>query len=547
MTPESQSRPKPSFDMRLVVLCMLAGGALQLGWQKLWFLTDDAFIAFRYVSNSMLGRGLVWNPAPFEPVEGYTSFLWVVLLRAVWSVTGIEPPEAANPLALGFGYVTLSLGAAMMLRMELPPHAERLRLALLALVLAWTISNRTFLTWLSSGLEASLFMCTVTYWLWAATRLRTGPGTYIAHLATASSLAALTRPDGLLFATFAVAIAIARLAFTAHGASPFRLLLSALPILAILAHLLFRYLTYGYWLPNTYFAKFVAPWPKSGRLYFASFAIEYGVWLWLLVAAVWLALNARRLPVVARELPRERRPLIVALACAALLAHFSYYTFIIGGDHFEYRVYAHLILPLGIALAWMAARLATHATAICLIMVLVIACAQPVPWLHFHLHDQGRDSPVARHLPVVLRPIMKRWDRWQRWLSDRAVCDRHHEHTRFLKRVQRQYPKRAKGKKLTWDDRPVLARGCVGVAAWSMPNVAIIDTLGLNDRIVARTPVKHRNRAMAHDRRPPKGYVDCFLPNVQVHKGRARVMTRKDPLSDAEIKACDEVDRWLKI
>ena len=30
-----------------------------VGWRQLWFLTDDAYIAFRYVSNAMAGRGLV--------------------------------------------------------------------------------------------------------------------------------------------------------------------------------------------------------------------------------------------------------------------------------------------------------------------------------------------------------------------------------------------------------------------------------------------------------------------------------------------------------
>ena len=51
------------------------------GWHLFYFLTDDAYITFRYVSNSLAGRGLVWNPAPFRPVEGYTSFLWAIVLR----------------------------------------------------------------------------------------------------------------------------------------------------------------------------------------------------------------------------------------------------------------------------------------------------------------------------------------------------------------------------------------------------------------------------------------------------------------------------------
>ena len=59
------------------------------GWKAFWFLTDDAYIAFRYIGNSMDGYGYVWNVPPFLPVEGYTSFLWVALLDVVWRFTGI--------------------------------------------------------------------------------------------------------------------------------------------------------------------------------------------------------------------------------------------------------------------------------------------------------------------------------------------------------------------------------------------------------------------------------------------------------------------------
>ena len=91
----------------LLAACALIG--LILGWRLFWFLTDDAYIAFRYVSNSILGYGYVWNPPPFRPVEGYTSFLWVVLLDGVWRIAGIAPPDSANVIALVFSALTLLL------------------------------------------------------------------------------------------------------------------------------------------------------------------------------------------------------------------------------------------------------------------------------------------------------------------------------------------------------------------------------------------------------------------------------------------------------
>jgi arabinofuranosyltransferase len=65
---------------RSLLLASAAVG-LVVGRKTFYFLTDDAYIIFRYVSNSVEEYGLVWNPPPFRPVEGYTSFLWAVVLR----------------------------------------------------------------------------------------------------------------------------------------------------------------------------------------------------------------------------------------------------------------------------------------------------------------------------------------------------------------------------------------------------------------------------------------------------------------------------------
>ena len=42
------------------------------------FTQDDAYISYRYAENFIQGNGLVFNPG--ERVEGYTNFLWIILL-----------------------------------------------------------------------------------------------------------------------------------------------------------------------------------------------------------------------------------------------------------------------------------------------------------------------------------------------------------------------------------------------------------------------------------------------------------------------------------
>ena len=56
---------------KIITASILTAAAivLYLCWKKFWFLTDDALIAFRYVSNSILDRGYTWNPPPFRPLE----------------------------------------------------------------------------------------------------------------------------------------------------------------------------------------------------------------------------------------------------------------------------------------------------------------------------------------------------------------------------------------------------------------------------------------------------------------------------------------------
>ncbi|RKX31988.1 MAG: hypothetical protein DRP22_02945 [Verrucomicrobia bacterium] len=53
------------------------------------FSVDDAYISFRYGKHLAEGHGLVWNVNE-SPVEGYTSFLWV-LVNAIFHMLGLNP------------------------------------------------------------------------------------------------------------------------------------------------------------------------------------------------------------------------------------------------------------------------------------------------------------------------------------------------------------------------------------------------------------------------------------------------------------------------
>jgi len=537
----------------LLALALVASVA---GWRVFWFVTDDAFIAFRYAANWLAGWGLTWNPPPFRPIEGYTSFLWVAILAGVWKLTGVAPPEAANVLSLACGCGTLALVWRLVLRMELPGVSRCGRLALLAVVLAGTVTNRTFLAWLSSGLETALFNLLLTWWLVEAlTRPAERGRGWAPRLATAAAATALARPDGLLVvaATPLLLFGPMRTGWRSGGPNRLAAISAPLPLAAVLIHLLWRHATYGAWLPNTYYAKHVDPWPESGWRYAASFVVENSVWVWLLLAAAWAVVSTPRALRSARRQEVARRPGVHAVVPVAVLAaHFLFYTVVIGGDHFEYRVYSHLVPLFFASGAWLTARLFAGSWLPALALAMMAAASWPIPWVHWAATRglETRDEthvlivPIHDRFPPPVRPAVAAWDSWQAWLITHHVGMRHQEHKVFHRHTEERLPPREEGALVGWNDgRPVGLFFTVGVVGWVYPELAILDHYGLNDAVVAHNPEEIASRAerrMAHVRKPPPGYVECFRPNASLRwNGRLQIEPRPVPLTDVQIRTCE--------
>lgn len=350
------------------------------------------------------------------------------------------------------------------------------------------LSNRTFLAWTSSGLETALFPFLFVGWVRAG--LVDAPR---GARAAWAAFAALARPDGLLLA----GLTALEGAWSARR-DP-RRLLGLLPLALPVAHTLWRHATYGAWLPNTWYAKHVAPWPEMGLAYAAAFAWEYGYAIWLGVALVAL---------------RRWRPAspAAAVAIAGVLGHFVYYTLVIGGDHFEFRVYHALVL----FLAWSfvpPARTFLSPGRTVGVVALGLLLGLPLPRAHHALtrgathykEPQSFIFPIAEHLPPPLSWYAVPWDALHRHLLSHFVGIRHAGHRTYLAHQVDRFPSREEGARIPADGIPVLAHSSVGYPAWTMPDVATIDKLGLNDRVIARTPNQGKRRKMAHDRAPPPG------------------------------------------
>jgi arabinofuranosyltransferase len=537
----SSSAPHSNLLIEKIQVALIFGFFCALayyGWRLFWFLTDDAYIAFRYVRNSTLGYGYVWNPPPFLPVEGYTSFLWVVLLDLFWRATGIQPPAAANALSLVFTWLSLLAGGLMALRLASRPPLRRCRTALLVLVLGGAVTNRTFLAWSSSGLETAMFNFFFLAWVYAGLFVPPDRRAWSLAISIAAALVYLTRPDGLLVAfSTAGLIALNGIRRRAQPAAGVDLAAGALLVLIVAGHLLWRYHTYGEWLPNTYYAKVTRGlYLESGLRYLGSFIVEYSLWVWLGLLAIlagWKlrafarAASSRRLSNPARV---DFAGLLRAVLITTIVAHFLYYTAMIGGDHFEYRVYSHLIPLILVSFVSMLGRLKVHPGAAAGLLLLWVVLSWPVQWTHWYitrdLATRGETGflkvsvaqAVARKLPWLPSPglqYLSFYDQMQFWLIDHAVGMRHQEHKVFhqymldlFRTHSRATPCPVAGNSL------VMAAQSVGVIGWLFPEVSIIDTLGLNDYVIARNADTSSAGLMAHERKAPAGYLECFSPGL---------------------------------
>lgn len=226
---------------RVAAYIALALGAAW-GAGQLAFLCDDAYIHFRYASNLHEGRGIVWNDAPFAPVEG-AGFLWVIVLAAIWGLTGAAPPDAANPFSLGCGLAQFALLAFAADRLR-DRDGRRLPAVVGLAALLAVVGNRTVLQWWSGGLDTPLANVFGVWWALHAFR---GPGArparWLGVWSLAAALGALTRPDGLPAAAATAAVG----GFLwLRGRLALRAALAGLsPLLLVVALTIWRKLYYG--------------------------------------------------------------------------------------------------------------------------------------------------------------------------------------------------------------------------------------------------------------------------------------------------------------
>ena len=287
------------------------------------FITDDAYISFVYSRNFAEHGQLVFNIGDY--VEGYTNFLWTLLI-GLGMLVGVEPEWSAKILGALFAVLTLYMTFTLV---ERALGRKSMWAAVPALLLA---CSSGFACWTSGGLETQLFtmLCTIAIEGVVAAEAEDGAaGLYRAGVALA--LAAMTRPEGLLIA-FALGLVRLICNVTAKRgiAGKTELIASICFIVLWAPWFVWRWQYYGYPFPNTYYVKASGEWARPEMAQQMRDAGMYYVWSWLKQTKLLFALPVVFLGLVGAR-PKSPR-FALGLSCAFIAGFYIPYTISVGGD-----------------------------------------------------------------------------------------------------------------------------------------------------------------------------------------------------------------------
>lgn len=458
------------------------------------WVSDDAYITFRTVDNFIHGYGLTWNVG--ERVQVYTHPLWMLLVAGVARVTG-EVYFASLGLSLVLGVV--AVGVLVWRGVE---SRETAVVVLLLLTL-----SKAFVDYSTSGLENPLSHVLVVLFGVAYVR---GGGRRLFWLSLWWGLTAVNRLDLtlLLLPTLLTALVTEpqpwgrRLGAVLAGWGP------------LLGWELFSLFYYGFFFPNTAYAKLTVGLISRMELLAHGWAYFINSWRWdpltltviglSLVVAVW----------------RGQRRLWPLLAGIGL---YLGYVGWIGGDFMSGRFFAAPLLLAVLVwgnVGWEGVGNGRYLLyALCLLLGLLNPHAPVWPSFtqlagtddHGITDEKGNYWPSTSLIGSFGRANTPAHD----WADD--------------------------GQRAREEGRDVVERGSVGFYGYfAGPEVYVVDLLGLADPLLARLPPVDPNWRIGHyGRRAPEGYLDSLRsgenqlrdPNLAAYYDKLSRLTRA-PLGD---------------
>lgn len=421
------------------IVAVLAGAIfLCLAWRFRDHKVDDAFISYRYAQNLAAGQGVVFNTG--ERVEGYTNFLWVLLLAAGIEL-GITPESLSVVLGVAAALGLIVVIARASAKLELSVETSWVAPALLALSPALAV-------WATGGLETVFYAFLLTLGVCRfAEEVEAGRPSIATALIFAS--ASLTRPEGALFGALMSAILLVQLGRTGAGRLAWARW-SGVFLVVFLSYFCWRWRYYGYLLPNTFYAKVDTGGSQLGRglWYLSSFGAAIGYWL--------------AIPLLGLALLRRKAAAILVCAVAAQLA----FVVFVGGDGLPmYRFFVPILGLLFLLVAWGSEALLTRIAAsrgmrVVSATLLALACVYSAL--------AGFKGPQYLYVKQDEAEVAA-WTEIGRWFHDNARSE---------------------------DTIGVVPAGAVPFYS----ELKALDMLGLNDVAIAHTPVAMGRGQAGHEK-----------------------------------------------
>lgn len=364
------------------------------------FVQDDSFITYRYANNIVRGFGPVFNRG--ERVEGFTNFLWLMLIT-VSRLAGLD----WNTLIPLTQYLGLICGAGVLVFMFLfiRKHTKG-NLLLAPLPLLFVATNGAFAYWCVSGMETGLFSLLVMAGIYFYT---TGTSRRRLYLSSALlGLSAVTRPEGSLFMAIVVAHFLIRRLRTIGQQPIQQTLLRDLTnllipfLLPVVPLYVWRLSYYSRLFPNTFYAKtgLSLSYIKSGLEYLWDFLRAYGLW-GLLPAGLVAILAARR----------RLRLASPAAFLLFILGTYCVYVVTVGGDVLRIFRFFVPVVPLFYLLIGEAVSLLPRPTGVAILLILV-----PYTFIGPFARERSMRSEILRN-QLLENGLVAKMSATGRWLN----------------------------------------------------------------------------------------------------------------------------------
>lgn len=346
------------------------------------FVQDDAFISFRYAYNLVHHNNFSWNPTDTVKLEGYTNFLWTIIMAGCMSL-GLDPVicSMAIGIMLGLGTLIFTFKIGELIFGDT-------RYALLSVLLLGT--NYSFSGYMTGGLETQLqtfLLSAVTFSVFSVIQNNGSPIRHFLSIGLFSALAILTRLDSPLI----IGLLILPMLYFRFRQLPERkvqqtmlsLVLMAIPVLLIvIPWLWWKYNYYGDLLPNSFYLKgkvFSGEVFKNGLYYIFTFFTSYYLIIFVFIIAFqfW-------------KLIRNKFMTTGLIVISGWLA----YILKVGGDFMEFRFFVPILPLLMITIVWSISQL--EGKIVKYILVLTLLCgslSHQILFFDFH----GTDSIKKLH------------------------------------------------------------------------------------------------------------------------------------------------------